>query len=187
MSRSERLAEAILRDRKQAVRKPAATKEKIEGSDFDPFASTQWRIIAGKDAGLRVKGPGYLVKTPMRTGPVGWFIDCQCCRVEFESLGLAFCPTCMELPAEQRRANKKAFNDSNPRYATRHGLTVTETNKASPQKSGTENIEEFPPLFGSADFPRNLVDGFRRGRRLPPGLADSILEAEVGPLRELET
>src|SRR5262249_26693856 len=123
--------------------------------------------------------------TPMRRGPVGWLTDCQCCRVEFESLGLAFCPKCMELPAEQRRANRKALNDLNPRRGRAHGLTVTETNKASPQKSGTENIEEFPPLFGSADFPRNLLGGYRRGRRLPPDLAETILYSEVGPLRAL--
>jgi hypothetical protein len=42
-------------------------------------------------------------KTPMRRGAVGWFIACRCCGREFESRGLAFCESCMALPAEERR------------------------------------------------------------------------------------
>jgi len=47
----------------------------------------------------------------MRKGPVGWFIECQCCAREFESKGWAYCPTCMELSADQRRANHPAASD----------------------------------------------------------------------------
>ena len=50
-------------------------------------------------------------RTRMRKGPVGWFIECQCCAREFESKGWAYCPTCMELSADQRRANHPAASD----------------------------------------------------------------------------
>jgi len=36
------------------------------------------------------------------TEPEGCFIACQCCAREFESFGWAYCPTCMEVPAEER-------------------------------------------------------------------------------------
>jgi hypothetical protein len=49
-------------------------------------------------------------KTPMRMGPVGFYVHCQGCNAEFESKGWAYCPTCMELPAEERHAMKPAFS-----------------------------------------------------------------------------
>src|SRR5262249_279569 len=44
---------------------------------------------------------------PMRRGPVGWFIACRGCALEFESKGWAYCPDCMALPAEERRDQPK--------------------------------------------------------------------------------
>jgi len=171
-SRTQALTESLLRDRaERAARKAVRSTTKIERGDFDAFEPTRWRVIAGGD-------PGHLVKTPMRMG--GWFIDCQCCRREFESKGWAYCPTCMELSAEKRRANREALNSFRHATPSGHASSVTTANKASPQKSGTENIEEFPPLYGPADFPTNLIGGYRRGRRLPPGSARTILEFEGG-------
>jgi len=96
-TRSMRLAAAILRDREErSARKAAVSRTNVEGSDLDPFAFTRWPVTAGGD-------PGYLVKTRMRRGPVGWFIQCRACAVEFESKGWAYCPACMALPAEERR------------------------------------------------------------------------------------
>src|SRR5215813_10076275 len=100
-TRATTLAEQLLRDRAERTARPrAASRPKIEGSDFDPFAVTRWRVIAGGN-------PGYLVKTPMRRGPVGWFIACRGCALEFESKGWAYCPDCMALPAEERRDQPK--------------------------------------------------------------------------------
>src|SRR5262245_60385286 len=77
-SRATTLAEQLLRDRAERTARPrAASRPKVEGSDFDPFAVARWRVIAGGN-------PGYLVKTPMRRGPVGWFIACRGCALEFE-------------------------------------------------------------------------------------------------------
>ena len=50
--------------------------------------------------------PGYLPRTPMRRGPVGFYVSCRACGDEFESKGIAYCAACMELPAEERRAVK---------------------------------------------------------------------------------
>src|SRR5262249_12833853 len=95
------LAESLLRDRAaRAARPRRAVTPNVDGDEFDPFAVTRWRVIAGGD-------PGYLPTTKMRRGPVGWFIECRHCRTEFESKGWAYCPACMELPAEKRRANGK--------------------------------------------------------------------------------
>jgi len=101
LTRAQRLAESLLRDRAEheAKPKPVRAKADIEGSGFDPFAYTRWRVVAGGD-------PGYLVKTPMRRGPIGWHLFCKACGQEFESKGWAYCPTCMDIPAEERRAIK---------------------------------------------------------------------------------
>src|SRR5258708_19516603 len=98
MSRAQILTDALLRDRADRAvrtRKITSTRAKPEGADFDPFAHTRWRVVAGDN-------PGYLPSTRMRCGPVGRFIACRACTVEFESKGLAFCPDCMALPAEAR-------------------------------------------------------------------------------------
>src|SRR5262249_40198640 len=79
MSRSRILAEALLRDRAEVIARKPVRKSTVKANSepgFDPFAITRWRVIAGGD-------PGYLVKTPMRRGPVGWFIPCRACAVEF--------------------------------------------------------------------------------------------------------
>ena len=99
MTTAANITRAILADRVQRRgRSPKIERARTEGPAFDPFAFTRWRVVApvGGD-------PGYLVKTPMRRGAVGWFIACRCCGREFESRGLAFCESCMALPAEERR------------------------------------------------------------------------------------
>src|SRR5262245_55559883 len=91
------LAEALRRDRVERIaRKPVRKSTTTPEPEFDPFAIARWRVIAGGD-------PGYLVKTPMRRGPIGWFIPCRACAMEFESKGWAYCPACMALPAEEGR------------------------------------------------------------------------------------
>ena len=64
----------------------------------DPYQVTKWKVIAEPN-------PGYLPKTPMREGANG----SKACGSEFESKGLAYCPTCLKLPAEERNAIKPAF------------------------------------------------------------------------------
>jgi hypothetical protein len=62
---------------------------------------TRWRVIAGGD-------PGYLVKTPMHRAQDGFHVSCRACGADFESKGWPCCPTCMKLPAEERRAMRPA-------------------------------------------------------------------------------
>jgi hypothetical protein len=93
---AHRVADAILRDRQRRRPARSVSRERPEGADFDPFAITRWRVIAGTN-------PGYLVKTPMRRGPVGWFVNCTHCGDEFESRGGMYCRDCMALPAKERR------------------------------------------------------------------------------------
>jgi hypothetical protein len=102
MGRVRDLADALLQDRRRRQdNKPKPTRRRIDGADFDPFAFTRWRAVAGGDR-------GHLARSSMQRSPVGWSVDCQRCRREFESKGWACCPKCMELPAEERRANRKA-------------------------------------------------------------------------------
>jgi hypothetical protein len=96
MVSANKLADAILQDRERRKQKPTATRSRAPADSFDPFAFTRWRVVASGDQ-------GYLPKTHMRMGPVGWFIACGHCGAEFESKGWGYCPTCMELPAEERR------------------------------------------------------------------------------------
>src|SRR5215831_15403036 len=99
-SRTQSLTESLIRDRaERAARKAVRSSTKIERGNFDPFSVTRWRVIAGGD-------PGHLIKTPMRMGKVGWFIQCRACAVELESKGWAYCLACMALPAEERRDNE---------------------------------------------------------------------------------
>ena len=67
-----------------------------EHSRFDPFSVTRWRVVAGGD-------PGFMPTTPMRKGPDGFYISCRGCGSKFESKGMAYCPSCMALPAEERQ------------------------------------------------------------------------------------
>ena len=99
VSRVQRLAQELLRDRAERAERAERAKRSRpsrEHSDDPYLIARKARVIAGGD-------PGYLVKTPMRMGKVGWFIQCRACAVEFESKGWAYCPTCMALPAEERR------------------------------------------------------------------------------------
>lgn len=101
-SRVEKLARQLLDDR--ARRTPGNDKRpRPPGIDFDPYQCGAWVISAGS-------APGYLPKTPMRQGSAGFYIHCRACNAEFESKGLAYCPTCQELPAEERNAMKPAFS-----------------------------------------------------------------------------
>jgi hypothetical protein len=183
-TRAATLAEALLRDRaERTARLRAASRPKVEGSDFDPFAVTRWRVIAGSN-------PGCLVKTPMRRGPVGWFIACGHCGAESESKGWKCCPSCMQLPAEQRRdrpapserqcqacggmipkrsradakfcsskckkrlANARSYQGSaHPKFSTPRGEFLE-------QSQGPKNV-----LIGPTDFPINVIGGRRLRER----------------------
>jgi|SRR6516162_2648160 hypothetical protein len=97
--RATKLADALLQDRKRRQdNKPKTARQRIEGESFDPFAPTRRRVVARGDS-----GPGYLPRSAMRMGPVGWFGlrppegACWHCRAEFESRGLGYCSKCLEL------------------------------------------------------------------------------------------
>src|SRR5262249_56574081 len=93
------ITRAILSDRERKTPKTSTAARPRD--DFDPFAITRWRVIAGGD-------PGHLPKMSTRRGKVGWFVYCRHCQKEFESRGWAYCPKCMDLPAEKRRDPAKA-------------------------------------------------------------------------------
>lgn len=108
--RTNRLAQQILDDRaRQADRQQERQQERLQDKapgwkhsiGFDPYQVTNWKTIAGPD-------PGSLPKTPMRMGSAGFYTHCKACNSEFESKGWAYCPKCMELPAEERHAMKPA-------------------------------------------------------------------------------
>jgi hypothetical protein len=166
--RAKALAEDLLRDRAaRAARKaaPQATA-KVDKGEFDPFPVTRWRVVAGGN-------PGYLAKAPMRRGPVGWFIVCRACAVEFESKGWAYCPSCMDLPAEARR--REAASGGLPPYLTparsHRNATPAISTPINGQKTqcqigsqgNSANLQNTECLVGPADFPINIIGG----RRLP--------------------
>jgi hypothetical protein len=86
--------------------------------------------------------------------------------------------TCMEMPADERRACRKALERSETVGATGHASERSAEPAPLPQRVGTEIIEEFPPLFGPSDFPTILIGSGRRGRLLSPDLVASILKLE---------
>jgi hypothetical protein len=209
-SRSQRLADAILRDREErAARKPTSVnKSKPPGSDFDPFAVTCWRVIAPKD-GKR----GYLPKTSMRVAPTAWFINCQYCRREFESKGWGYCCECMELPAEERRGGASVVSDrscrhcgngipkrrrADAKYCSNTCAKAAENARgyrgnAQPKFRGDtreihqQNQSGFSALIGPSDFPINVIGGYRfpLAKRLTesPPLVPDVLSDMVVPKR----
>jgi hypothetical protein len=203
-SRVHALAERLLRDRaERAARKPArnSTIARVERVEFDPFKPMRWCVIAGGNQ-------GYLVKTPMRRGPVGWFIACSHCGARFESTGWKYCPTCMELPAEERRVSKPASsgppcqapscNAAIPRrrradakYCSDKCAKAAENARAyrgSAQlkfRGDTRGITQRNQgpknaLMGPADWPTHLIGGDRRGGKIDPEVRCLIINTEIG-------
>jgi len=95
---SDRLTELLLEDRERQRERERARRAARQKSDppLDPYPITKWRVVAGGE-------PAYLPKTSMRIGQAGFFIFCKACGTAFESKGLAYCASCMEIPAEKRR------------------------------------------------------------------------------------
>jgi hypothetical protein len=108
-SRVDRLTERLLDDRaRDAKREKDRAQERhrdkeIRATDPDPHLVAGWKAITDPRM-------SHMPRTPMRMGPVGFYIHCRACNAEFESKGWAYCPKCMELPAEERRAMKPAFS-----------------------------------------------------------------------------
>ena len=94
---SENLAKLILEDRERRASREREKRDRPQGLEFDPYSVRRWRVVAGGD-------PGFLPTTPMRKGPDGFYIACRGCADKFDSKGLAYCPDCMDLPAEERHA-----------------------------------------------------------------------------------
>jgi hypothetical protein len=207
-SRTQKLAEQLLRDRTdRAARKTPRTGNatKAERIEFDPFSITRWRVIAGGN-------PGYLVKTPMRRGPVGWFITCGHCGAEFESKGRKNCPSCMKLPAEERRdkpapserhCQAPGCNAAIPRRRRANAKYCTdECAKAAENARGYQgsahakfrgDTREFLQqkqgpknvFIGARDFPINVIAGhrFSKAPKLDPVLQREVLATECAPRR----
>jgi hypothetical protein len=95
------LAQRLLQDRQDQAereRRRRAASPRDRGADLDPF-NTIWKLPTGVDV-------GYLPKTPMRMGTIGFWIACRACGKKFESKGMAYCEPCLALPAEERRQMK---------------------------------------------------------------------------------
>jgi hypothetical protein len=190
ISRREALTRAILNDRVRRKSQPRqSTRPKAPEPNFDLFAVTKWRVVTGG-------APGYLPKTPMRRGPIGWCITCGHCGAEFESKGWKYCPACMELPAEGRRS-KPAISDrpccasgctgfiprrrrADAKYCTDRCAKAAENARgyrgsAHPKFRG--DTCEIPQsnqwaqdvLIGPRDFPINVIGGYRfpRAKAVP--------------------
>jgi hypothetical protein len=100
--RAKVLAKSLLRDRAERAARPGArvgNTIKVDRGEFDPFAVRRWRVVAGGD-------PGYLPKTPMRRGSLGWFITCGGCGREFESKGWAYCSNTCKRESAERGASR---------------------------------------------------------------------------------
>jgi hypothetical protein len=77
----------------------------------------------------------------------------------------------MEKPAQDRRDRVRA---------TRQPPVPAQKSRAFPRENGTEIIEEFPLVFGFADWPTFLIGpSIRRGRAFPPDLHKAVIDAEV--------
>jgi hypothetical protein len=197
MSRAARLADALLQDRKRRQdNKPKSTRQGIGVERFDPFASLHPRVAAGAD-------PGYLPRTLMRMGPVGWF-NCRHCLRKFESKGWGYCPRCMELPAEERRSEQpvsdrlcRGCSNPIPKRRRADAKYCSETcaksaeNRRGYQGSGHPKFRgdrgEIPQLnqwsiFELKTWPLNLIGGFRRPDDIAvhPDTVAAILRCEVG-------
>lgn len=102
---AERLTQQLLEQRRQErEREQERTRERARQQqgwrdDFDPFQIMNWRGVAGGDR-------GYLPKMSMRKGKDGFWIACRGCGQKFESKGMAYCQSCLVLPAEERRDMK---------------------------------------------------------------------------------
>jgi len=200
MSRTKVLTERLLQDRAERLARKVTnrTGRPAERAEFDPFKVTRPRVVAGGN-------PGYLVKTPMRRGPVGWFISCGHCGVEFESKGWRYCPQCMELPAEERReplpsptgpmCQCPGCSRRIPKW--RGGRRVSKAtrfcsakcaNRArrlsdiAPPGFDAPNSKKVPVNSGSS-VPLNIIGGFRwpNARPLERGLVREILDTELVP------
>jgi hypothetical protein len=114
--------------------------------------------------------PGYLPSTRMRCGPVGRFIACRACTVEFESKGLAYCPDCMALPAEARK--REATIAELPDHLAPTNSSVRPSNRIPT----LENAQKTQSIIGLTDWPINIV-----GRRLPQEGPNPLGQVRVRP------
>jgi hypothetical protein len=115
-SRATKLAEQLLRDRERRKAAKASGKAKPRTEVFEPLKKCPagpWRAVAGGD-------PGYMPRTPMRMGPVGWFIQCVGCGTEFESIGLAHCGKSeCRAAALRRKSTTEGYAPPRPRPGAR--------------------------------------------------------------------
>src|SRR5262249_38496683 len=131
-------------------------------------------------------------------GPVG-FVACGHCGAEFESKGWKYCPTCMELPAEDRRS-APAVTDrqcqapscvrlisrrrrADAKYCDDKGAQAAE-NARSYQGSRHlrfrgdrgDFLQQYQGpknvLIGPTDFPINVIGGYRfpQAKPMPKGV-----------------
>jgi hypothetical protein len=168
--KAKALAKALVRDRADRhvrTRKAPSTRAASEGVDFDPFAYTRWRVVAGGD-------PGYLPKG-MRQGIVGFWITCPCGR-EFESSALAderpkLIGRMCERPGCDQRLSKRARSDArycSPRCARKaqnaRAYAASYPGSSEADSVGVQAPEtpiNRPPLIGPKDYPINIVGGYR--------------------------
>jgi hypothetical protein len=115
-TKAQKLAEQLLRDRERRTAAKAPEKAKPRTKVFEPLKECPagpWHVTAGGD-------PGYMPRTPMRMGPVGWFIQCVGCGTEFESIGLAHCGKSeCRAAAPRRKSTTEGYAPPPPRAGAR--------------------------------------------------------------------
>jgi hypothetical protein len=176
--RADKLAAALLRDRdERAARKLARTAPSRPSSDFDPFRVTRWRIVTGPN-------PGHM-PTRARQGPTGWFIACERCGAEFESKGWRYCPSCMALPAEERR--RDATPAPSERQCERCGGPIPRRARSDAFycsracRRSAANARAYEALFSTSSAAKGVGSG-------PTGFSTSseeILQQNQGPFSVL--
>jgi hypothetical protein len=178
-TRTQRLAEVLLRDRAERTARKATRAGnvvKIERAEFDPFGPARWRVIAGDD-------PGYLPKTEMRRTEGGWSVKCPDCDERFKSTGTKHrscnprpkrmgqqCegPGCERCLSRYARANTRFCSDR-CRKAAKRALSVAAdlSAKLPPETPGKRAL-----LIGPQDMPINVVGGYQPR----PGRARTLME-----------
>jgi hypothetical protein len=190
---ARKLAASILADRerrKSQARSRWLARARV-GSAEDPFAPTNWRIIAGDN-------PGHMPKKSMRKGADSFWLRCNCCAREFQSLGLRFCADCMALSAEERRRNREQATSDRRCQCPGCDVFIPKRSRADAQfcsKKCAQKARRLPPyqiprfeadkrekplknqsaknvLIGPTDFPINVIGGYRfpRAKPVPRGV-----------------
>jgi hypothetical protein len=165
MTTAAAVERAILRDLEQHRARPKLEKKRptAERPEYDHYSVRRWRVLVGCD-------PGHLPRA-MRMGQRGFFIRCECCARELDSIGLRYCADCMELPAPERRVP-----------ALRAAASARQCQRAGCEQSIPQRSRADAKYCSEACARK--VQNARRGAQIPSGLSDTAPSSLSTPTRE---